>query len=260
MSQPSVGYTVGFAAAMSLVCGVFVAGSAVALKPQQDAKVLDRQKKVLSVAGLIEEGASPTPAEVEQLFSDRIVVKAVDIKAGTYSDAVDVATYDQLKASKDPATSFDAPDNLAKVARLPNHAIIYQVVDGGKVEQLILPIEGKGLWSTMYGYVSLETDMNTVKGLTFYQHGETPGLGGEVDNPKWKGLWPGRKVYDAKGDVALKVIKGKAGAVDAAPHAVDGLSGATLTSNGVTNTVQFWLGEDGFGPFIENVKNGKVNG
>jgi Na+-transporting NADH:ubiquinone oxidoreductase subunit C len=261
MSQPSVGYTIGFAAVLCLVCGVFVAGSAVALKDKQDAnKRLDKQKKVLSVAGLIEEGASPSPQEVERLFADRIVAKAVDIEKGVYADSVDLQTFDQRKAAKDPATSVEAPDNGAKVARVPNHAVVYQVVDGGSVEQIILPIEGKGLWSTLYGFVSVETDMNTVKGLTFYEHAETPGLGGEVDNPKWKAGWQGRKIYNDDGVVELKVIKGKAKAPDKAPHKVDGLSGATLTSNGVSYTIEFWFGEDGFGPFIANVKSGKVNG
>ena len=261
MSQPSVGYTIGFAAALCLGCGVFVAGSAVALKEKQDAnKRLDKQKKVLAVAGLIEEGASPTPDEVKQLFDTRIVAKAVDMGAGVYADSVDLASFDQRKASKDPATSEVAPENGAKVARVPHHAVIYQVMDAGSVEQIILPIEGKGLWSTLYGFVSVGTDMNTVKGLTFYEHAETPGLGGEVDNPKWKAGWPGRKIYDTEGKVALKVIKGAAGPAADAPYAVDGLSGATLTANGVSNTLEFWFGDDGFGPFIENVKSGKVNG
>jgi Na+-transporting NADH:ubiquinone oxidoreductase subunit C len=261
MSQPSVGYTIGFAAALCLVCGVFVAGSAVALKDKQDAnKRLDKQKKVLSVAGLIEEGESPSAADVEDMFSKRIVAKAVDLDKGVYSDSVDVASFDQRKAAKDPATSSEAPENAAKVARVPDHAVVYQVVDGGAVQQIILPIEGKGLWSTLYGFVSLDTDMNTVKGLTFYEHAETPGLGGEVDNPKWKAGWADRKVYGDDGQVALKVIKGKAGSPADDPHAVDGLSGATLTSNGVSYTLEFWFGEDGFGPFIENVKSGKVNG
>jgi Na+-transporting NADH:ubiquinone oxidoreductase subunit C len=261
MSQPSVGYTIGFAATLCLVCGLFVAGSAVQLKPRQEAnKLLDRQKKVLSVAGLITDGASPSPDEVQQLFDSRIVAKAVDIQQGVYSETVDPKTFDQRKASKDPATSSDAGDNAAKVARVPDHAVVYQVVEGSTVQQVIFPIEGKGLWSTLYGFVSLDTDMNTVKGLTFYDHAETPGLGGEVDNPKWKSVWPDRKVYGTDGKVALRVIKGKAGSPADAPHDVDGLSGATLTANGVSNTLQFWFGDVGFGPFIENVKTGKVNG
>jgi len=195
MSQPSVGYTVGFAAALCLVCGVFVAGSAVALKDLQDTnKRLDKQKKVLSVAGLIEEGASPSQSEVEELFAKRIVAKAVKLDAGVYSDAVDAAGFDQRKASKDPSMSVEAPANSAKVARVPEHAVVYQVVNGGSVEQIILPIEGKGLWSTLYGFVSLQTDMNTVQGLTFYEHAETPGLGGEEEGLEGsKGLWRQRR-------------------------------------------------------------------
>jgi Na+-transporting NADH:ubiquinone oxidoreductase subunit C len=260
MSQPSVAYTIGFATVICLVCGVFVAGSAVSLKDRQEAnKVLDRQKKVLAVAGLIEEGEKPEAAQVQQLFDDNIVVKAVNLNEGLYDSGIDVTSYDQRKAVRDAELSHDAPDNKAKVQRVPEVALIYQVVEGGKVSQFILPIEGKGLWSTLYGFMSVDTDMDTIRGLTFYQHGETPGLGGEIDNPKWKASWKGRKIHKGE-DVAIRVIKGKAKSPADAPNSVDGLSGATLTCNGVTHTVQFWMGESGFGPFIKNVKSGKVSG
>ena len=162
MSQHSVPYTIGFAAVVCVVCGVFVAGSAVALKDRQEAnKVLDRQKKVLAVAGLIQDGASPNPAEVKQLFKDNIIVKAVKLDDGLYDGDINVETYDQRKACRDPDASHAAPANAAKVQRLPEHALIYQVVAGGKVDQFILPIEGKGLWSTLYGFLSVDTDMDT---------------------------------------------------------------------------------------------------
>jgi Na+-transporting NADH:ubiquinone oxidoreductase subunit C len=139
------------------------------------------------------------------------------------------------------------------VFRLPNNALVYHVLKDGKTDMLILPIEGYGLWSVLYGYLALDDDANTIKGITFYQHAETPGLGGEVDNPKWKaGCGPGRKIYDDTGKVALSVIKGQAGPAQSAPHRVDGLSGATITSNGVTNTIQFWFGPSGFGPYLKH--------
>ena len=122
---------------------------------------------------------------------------------------------------------------------------------------VILPIEGKGLWSTLYGYLAVGRDGNTIRGITFYQHGETPGLGGEVDNPKWKALWPGRKAYDAEGHAAIGVIKGQAPGAAEAPHKVDGLSGATITSNGVTKLVRFWLGDGGFGKFLAGFRKGE---
>ncbi len=258
--QSKTSYIIGFAAAVCLVCGVVVAGAAVGLKEKQVTnQILDRQKKVLTVTGLMEEGAVLTPAEVQELFEANIKPRLIDMSKGTYApeDAVDIATYDPEKASKDPSMSTVAEANLAKVQSVPNLHLIYEVQKEGEVAMLVLPVKGKGLWSTMYGYVALDKDGETVSGLTFYQHGETPGLGGEVDNPKWKALWPGRKVYN-DGDVALKVVKGQAGPVNEAPYEVDGLSGATITSNGVTYLIQFWLGETGFGPFIQNFTKGKA--
>jgi Na+-transporting NADH:ubiquinone oxidoreductase subunit C len=120
-----------------------------------------------------------------------------------------------------------------------------------------LPVEGYALWSTLYGFLALDVDTKTVRGLTYYQHGETPGLGGEVDNPAWKALWPGRIAYDEQWLPTIRVIKGKAGSASEDPHQVDGLSGATLTSRGVTNMLQFWLGENGFGPYLAKFREGR---
>jgi Na+-transporting NADH:ubiquinone oxidoreductase subunit C len=118
---------------------------------------------------------------------------------------------------------------------------------------LVLPIQGLGLWSTLYGFLAIDADGNTIRGITYYQHAETPGLGGEVDNPRWKSLWPGRKIYD-DGEPAIQVIKGAAGPPAQDPYRVDGLSGATLTSNGVTFMLEFWLGPNGFGPYLDRLR------
>jgi Na+-transporting NADH:ubiquinone oxidoreductase subunit C len=110
-----------------------------------------------------------------------------------------------------------------------------------------------GLWGTMYGFIAIDKDLNTIQGLTFYKHKETPGLGAEIDNPNWKAKWPGRLIHDDSGNIAIKVIKGPAASPSEAPHQVDGLSGATLTSNGVTNLLKFWLGDNGFGPYLQSL-------
>lgn len=261
MAQHSTGYTIGFAALVCVVCGIGVASAAVALADRQaENKKLDQQKQVLTVAGLIKEGEILTPDEVKKRYADNIKVDVVELKTGLPAKGVDSATFDQKKAQKDPATSVacvegsSCPPNAAKVLRLPNNALVYKVMKAGKVERVILPIEGYGLWSTLYGFLALDDDANTIEGITFYQHGETPGLGGEVDNPKWKSLWPGRKAFDAKGVPQISVIKGKAGPAKVDPYKVDGLSGATITSNGVSNLVKFWLGKDAFGPYLENFR------
>ena len=139
--------------------------------------------------------------------------------------------------------------------------MVYLLKKDGKVQKFILPIEGKGLWSTLYGFIALGPDTNLIEGITFYQHGETPGLGGEVDNPSWKAKWPGRLAFgpagapEKWGAPRIKVIKGAAGPVDKAPHKVDGLAGATITANGVTHLLNLWLGENGFGPYLEKQRS-----
>ncbi|PIE18625.1 MAG: Na(+)-translocating NADH-quinone reductase subunit C [Proteobacteria bacterium] len=247
-------YTVVFATAVCLVAAVVVSGSAVGLRDLQEAnRVLDRQKKVLLVAGLMDEGEDIDRAEVDRRFARSIEPVVVDLRTGQPVEGVDLATFDQKALTKDPATSREAPKNKAKVKRLPNEAMVYRVnkADGG-LDMLVLPVEGKGLWSTLYGFLALDADGDTIRGLTFYQHGETPGLGGEIDNPRWKALWKGRKVYQG-GAPSIRVVKGAAGPPDKAPYEVDGLSGATLTGNGVTHLVQFWLGDDGFADVVERM-------
>jgi Na+-transporting NADH:ubiquinone oxidoreductase subunit C len=253
--QHSNGYIIGFAAIVCAVCGAFVAVSAVALKPMQDRNVvLDRQRNVIAVAGLIEVGEKPSAEQIAALFETSIRPRIIDLATGQNNESVDATTFDQRKAAKDPATSTRAPENRARVLTLPKQALVYEVIKDGEHDALIIPIEGMGLWGNLYGYLALATDGNTIRGITYYQHKETAGLGGEVDNPRWKALWVGRRAYDDRGQPKIQVKKGAAGPVDQDPYQVDGLSGATLTSRGVTNMLRFWLGENGFGPFIENYR------
>jgi Na+-transporting NADH:ubiquinone oxidoreductase subunit C len=262
----STKYILGFAAIVCLVCSVVVSGSAVSLKDLQTInKQLDQKKKVLGVVSLYESGEEITPEEINKRFADNIVAKLVDLETGTYVDASEeeLALFDQRKARQNPESSKVADDNAAKVGRVPNHALIYLKTKGGKVENLILPIEGKGLWSTLYGYIALESDINTIAGITFYEHGETPGLGGEIENPSWLALWPGRKAYEAKGGkwtAKINVKKGVAGSPAEDPYQVDGLSGATITSRGVGHLLRFWLEDDRFGAYLANFRDKKLKG
>lgn len=250
--------TLVVATVLCVVCSIIVSFAAVQLKPLQTKnKELDFKRNILLAAGMLEENADG--ARVEEIFKS-IKVKLVDLSTGKYTDAVDVATYDQRKASKDPAKSVNLSnaEDIAGLGRLENYAKVFLVENqSGSLDKIILPIRGYGLWSTLRGFIALEEDFNTVIGLGYYEHAETPGLGGEVDNPKWKGLWPGKRVYDAQGNVELSVVKG---AVDpkgaGAQYKVDGLSGATLTSDGVDNMIKFWMGQNGYYPFLKNLQSG----
>lgn len=252
-------YTVMFAAAVCIVCGVLVAGAAVSLRDRQAVNAeLDRQKNVLMASGEMRPDESLTAEEVQARFAAFEAV-AVDLATDQEDSSFEVVGYDQRRALGSPQTSFAAPaGNRAQIQRLPNKAVVYKrVAADGALDMLVLPIEGKGLWSTMYGFLALDADLRTIRGLTFYQHGETPGLGGEVDNPRWKALWPGRQAYDESGDPAVEVIRGQAGPPERDPFRVDGLSGATITGRGVQYTVNFWLGDDGFGPYLKTLQEGE---
>jgi len=254
-NKDSFGKTLLVALLLCVVCSIIVSSAAVSLRPMQESnKDLDRKRNILLAAGLYDEALS-----VEEQFK-AITTRVVDLDSGKFVD-VDPAMFDQQKAAKDPAISKALGEaDIAKISRRANQAFVYVVESDGQLDKVILPIHGYGLWSTLYGFMALESDLNTVVGLGFYQHGETPGLGGEVDNPRWKALWPGKSVYDASGDVKIEVVKG---AVDfskpgAKEYHIDGLAGATLTSRGVSNLVVFWLGENGFKPFLENFAKGEA--
>ena len=240
---------------LCIVCAVVVSSAAVFLRPAQEAnKLLDLKTNILASAGLLEEGV-----DVETQF-EKISVKLVDMQTGRYTNAIDVESYDQRKASSDPALSvaLSASEDIAKIKRRANFAKVYIVENANGLEKVILPIKGYGLWSTLYGFIALESDLQTVAGIGFYEHTETPGLGGEVDNPKWKASWIGKRAYDDNA-LLIEVIKGKVDVSrDGAESQIDGLAGATLTTKGVDNLVQYWLGEQGFKPFIEYLKTGEA--
>lgn len=256
-NNDSIKKTFIVATVLCIVCSVIVSSASVMLKPMQSAnKALDFKRNILMAASLYDESKS-----VEELFK-QISIKVVDLETGKFTDAIDAAKYDQRKAAKDPALSesLDKTVDVAGLGRLENYSYVYIVENAnGGIEKLILPIRGYGLWSTLRGFIALESDLNTVVGLGYYEHGETPGLGGEVDNPMWKAKWHGKKVYGSSDEVLLSVIKGSVSSdTPDAEHKVDGLSGATLTSNGVDNMLKFWLGENGFAPFLNNLKKGEA--
>lgn len=244
--------TFAVALVLCLACSAVVSVAAVALKPAQEAnKALDKKKNILLAASLCDKDSSAE--EVKTIYDEKIVEHLVDIDTGQVVDpessdlAIDPEAYDAKKAANDPDLQEPVKDGaLPGIAFREPYAEVYEIVSDGKTDGYILPIYGKGLWSTLYGFLAVEADKETVKGITFYSHAETPGLGGEVDNAGWKALWPGKKIYENDGQVALGVVKGKS----SDEYGVDGLSGATITSKGVDNMVKYWLGPNAFGQYL----------
>lgn len=244
---------------LCVACSIVVSGTAVILKPRQDAnRLLDRNRNILSAAGLFDP-ARHTNADVEQIFS-QFTPRIVDLRAGRLLEAdevtmlgIDIDSYDQRLMINNNEFAEAIPRELdqADIKRRVLYPMVYVMESEGELELIVLPINGYGLWGILYGFLALEGDANTVSGIAFYEHKETPGLGAEVSNPRWRARWPGRQVYadDQDTEVALRVVKG-AGNDD---YQIDGLAGATLTSRGVDNLIQYWLGENGYGPMLNRL-------
>lgn len=248
MPVDGIAKTVIVATTLCFVCSMVVSFAAVNLKSIQDAnKAIDKQKNILQVAGVYYNGIN-----VKQTFSNFEPV-VVDLNKGKFTDKFDPFVFDDKKAAQDPLLSISLKDDPASIGRRTNFSTIYLLKkEDGSLDKVILPIHGYGLWSTLYGFIALEKNCNDIFGLQFYQHAETPGLGAEVDNPKWKAQWKGKKLNDQNGDLMIQVAKTK----KYENHHIDALAGATLTSNGVDNLVKFWMGEMGFKKFLINLKNG----
>ncbi len=271
LGNDSLEKTIAIAVALCLVCAVLVSFSAVALKPLQVGnKEQDMKKNILEVAGLLQEGGN-----IDAVFKDKIEAKIVNLETGDYVEDMNPAEYDQRKAAKDPALSVAIPKekDIAHIRVKAKYAKVFLVKEAGAIKSVILPINGYGLWSTLYGFLSLDADGQTVQSINFYDQAETPGLGGEVVNPNWRALWKGKKVYaeteqaslekglieEAEvGEPALALIKG---VVDTSKpgsqYQVDGLAGASLTSAGVTNLVRYWMSKEGFAPYLAKVRTVK---
>lgn len=267
MAKPkdTVARTLMVALVLSIVFSVVVSTAAVMLRPAQiQNQNLDIKTNILAASGMLEAGMSAE--DIEQQF-ERFSIRLVDLESGDFVEpsavgVEDPMKYDMYRAASDPGMSTNIPsgEDKAGIKRRPDVAKIYILEENGEMVRVVLPVHGYGLWSTLYGFVALEGDLNTIEGLGFYAHAETPGLGGEVDNPRWKQQWVGKELYgEDKTEPQIQLVKGGVSS-DARDreHKIDALSGATLTSRGVQQLVNYWMGDRGFAPFLQKLREGEV--
>ncbi|OSI18314.1 Na(+)-translocating NADH-quinone reductase subunit C [Neisseria dentiae] len=249
--KDSFGGTLAVVVAVSLLCSVIVAGAAVGLKPaQNEKKLLDKQRNILGAAGLLSDGT-----DVPKVYAERVEPRIVDLATGEYVEGV--KDFDARAAAKDPQQNvrIKPEEDLAGIQTRAKYAEVYLIKDdSGKTGQIVLPMHGSGLWSVMYGFVAVKPDGNTVNGITYYEQGETAGLGGEIANPLWQKHFVGKKLYNEQGDVAIRIGKGASSDKE---HGVDGLSGATMTTKGVQGSFHYWFSQNGFGPYLAKIKAGE---
>ncbi|NQV30023.1 MAG: NADH:ubiquinone reductase (Na(+)-transporting) subunit C [Candidatus Marinimicrobia bacterium] len=226
-------YTLGFAAAVTMVCSVLLASAATLLKERQDQNIqLDITYNILSVLGLVE-NRDIAPERLLSLYTERVTTFVVDLDGKTVTGR--------------EAEDIDPKNDLGL---LP----IFASLQDGEISAYCIPTQGKALWSTVKGYIALEKDLNTVKGITFYSHGETPGLGGEIEKDWFTDAFKGKSILNNEGElVSIQVIKGKMrGDEKEQQHKVDGISGATLTGNGLTTFIKSTL--EKYEPYFKTLR------
>jgi Na+-transporting NADH:ubiquinone oxidoreductase subunit C len=238
MNTSSNGYVLAFAVGLCVVISSALSLTAGALKEtQQKAEEFDRQKNVMLAAGLLRPDEVKPRAELERLYQDRVDERVLELASGETGKI----TVEAFKKMRD---ADKKPYRLIAVAKDA----------AGKPDAWVFPISGPGLWSILFGFLALEADGQHVRGLTFYKHGETPGLGGECENPEWTAKWVGKSITDDAGKlVSVTVKKGHVDPTIAREkeHMVDGLSGATITSNGITTFLQHDL--QGYLPLLTKI-------
>lgn len=243
-----------------LVASLLVSAAVVKLAPRQKENQRQEEiKNILIVAGLYVENA-----DIDGIYKESIEKRWLDLQTGTLlkMDTAKLDTIDIAAMARSPEYGKRIPAalDIANIKRSPKFMPVYFVKQGNKLLKIILPVYGKGLWSTLYGFLALDGNAKSIAGISFYQQGETPGLGGEISNPRWQKQWQGKQAFDAKENVVIRVVKGEVRANSLeARYQVEGLSGATLTSRGVNNLVRYWLGDYGYGPFLKKIWSAELD-
>lgn len=219
-------YIVIYAAVLTIVCGGLLALASEGLKERQQFNVaLEQKKNILATVVELKEGQ-----DVNVLYSQRVKEFVVDfegnIKEGIKpQDVVLAAEY------KKPSEQ-----RLLPLYEFKNES------DPNKIDYLVLPIYGFGLWNDIWGFVALESDMNTIRGVKFDHKGETPGLGARISSDEEvQARYKGKSIYDDTKLVSVTMMKGEGNDYGSDPHKVDGMSGATLTAKGVNNMLKDYL-------------------
>ena len=242
--------------AVAFFCSVLVSVAAIGLKPvQQRNQLVDRGRNIVSLTGLVAPGETLSDDEVLEAVQ-QLDIRIVNVDTGEFDSTIDPLGFDERAAANDDELSvpISPDDDLARLGRRSRFAVVYLVWDDEQLSRIILPIHGQGMWSTLYGYIAVNADFNTIAAVRFYEQKETAGLGDQIERPDWQEQWQGRQMFGAQGDFRFRVA---AGTVEpgspAARHQVDALTGATITANAVTRLVEYWFGPAGSGVFLDKL-------
>ncbi len=234
---------------VSAVCALMVSGATVLLRPIQAAnRAAEEQARI---EGLVK----GIPGMASLLAKSGGTLSKVVIDLGDARAAQDV-TSDTLDAALSDTgnwTALDAGADLAGLGQRPNFVQIFLLREGEDISLVLLPMTGQGYGGRIDAILAVEGDMNTIAGIAITSHSETPGLGGRIEDPSWQANFPGTELRDSSGDLRFNVARGDA----ASAYQVDGITGATRTTRGISQMVRFWLGPDGYGPLLRAIARGE---
>ena len=250
----NTGYVFGFATAVCVVCGLAVSSLSMGLKDRQDAnRRRDVQSNILSALGLPEDGNALEGEAIDRLWEERVRSVIVSPDGEQVTDAADI-TGDGRVDEADVDAARAQVKGTDKAAPL---ALVYVRQDGTKAASYAIPLYGVGLWGPLSGYLALDPRAEKVTGATFFAPKETPGLGAEIQEPKFKDQFLGKRIVTEKGEPKpIKVVKGQAANLcpDSIDYCVDGVSGATITSRGVDDMITDAIAA--YDPYLKRIRGG----
>ena len=241
--------TIVMAFLVSAVCAAVVSAATVYLRPIQAAnRAAEEQAKIAAlVAGV------PGMADLLDAAGGTLSTVVVDLETGRAADDVTPATLEAALADPANWTTLTPAEDRAGLGQRPDFAQVFLLREGDKVELALLPMAGQGYGGRIDAILALRDDMNTIAGIAITSHSETPGLGGRIDEPTWQANFPGTRVRGPDGEIRFAVARGEA----TGDYAVDGITGATRTGSAIAGMVRFWLGPEGYGPFLRAVERGE---
>jgi Na+-transporting NADH:ubiquinone oxidoreductase subunit C len=251
--QQSNGYIITFSIILTVVLGLLLSGTSQVLGPiQKKAEDLDNKKQILGAVMAPQELKALKPEEVLSYYESRIASKVVDIEGKEVADS---------DGNPIVAETVNVGKNYKKAPADRLYPIFIYHEEGNEEAAIsyILPVYGAGLWDEIWGYVALQTDLNTIEGVTFSHKGETPGLGARITENGVQARYQGKKIFDDNGQLQAVIMqKGEGKDYDGEEHKVDGLSGATITANGVNDMLKNYIGH--YQPYLEKRKSGSSTG
>jgi Na+-transporting NADH:ubiquinone oxidoreductase subunit C len=232
------GKTLLVAAAVATFCSLFVSAAVHYLRPiQATYQSIDRSRAVLEAAGIEVDGEA-ADSEIVRLFRS-LDARVVKLDDGSVVDGIDAHNFDH----------WSEAEKGDEAAAQPKLAPVYIVTESGELSRIVLPVSGPGMWSTIYAYVALEPDLRTIAAFVVYGHGETPGIGDKIEDSDWLKRWRGKTLINADNEAVFRVSK------DASDDtSVDAISGATKTAVATGDLVRNWMGDSGFGPFLQRIR------